>query len=124
MTYKETKEERFIRVVTKTDHYKKATVPPSFTTEFSITLISKPVIRLIQSLKPTIFYLDATGSLVDVICCPEKKDHHESRILHHIAVIRDKDFETTIPIFEFISSMSNTDSICSVERFSNYFRGK
>lgn len=101
---------QYIRSINETQTYKKA--DGHFTTEFGVTLMYEPVLDIVNTLKPIIGYLDATGTLIKVKCCPNKKFHHESRILNHILVFRDEELGLTIPLLEFISSMSNTDSLC------------
>lgn len=113
----------YIQSIHETNYYKKSINPPLFTSEIAIHLCYEPALMLLKKFPQSFAYFDATGSIVEISCCREKNNHHQSRILNHILVVRFDELNLTIPIFEAISSMSNTDAIVTqLKEFLNILR--
>lgn len=101
----------YIQSINETKFYQKTSRPLFCTREMAINLSYIPALNLLKKYPQLFASLDATGSLVDVTCCPQNLFHHQSRILNHIMVVRIAELNLTVPVFESISSMSNSKAI-------------
>lgn len=105
-------EGNFVQSVHEENYYKKKISPPLYTKELAIHLCFEPTLMLLKKYPQTFMHMDATGGIIKVTCCKDNC-HHELMILNHIIVIRIEELKITVPLFEAITSMSNTDAIAN-----------